>query len=609
MNDTALYCCDDVDRFGIGDNQSLIHSKTRHSFTVIGNDLATLLLRCNRFRTIEAHAREYLRGYRQPDVALPMLEMITQQLHELVATGLLINKDELRQYCLDHAAAADSNSRIDSIGIVTQNRPEDLQRCLTSFIENTRKFGRNNEFVVVDDSEEYEERNTVRQRLLALANASGVKIRYAGFEEKTDFVRALSNESQVPIETLNFALFDPEGFGCSIGANRNALLLDMAGKICLSVDDDVRCRLSPGLDYRPALAIEPLSEFMNIDSFANRAATLETAGLAEVDVLATHEQLLGRTLNGCVKFISDQRGVLDFDFVNAQFLKSLETNSGKVIVTFTGLIGDPGVDIPAVLQPLNRQSHENLMRTESEYNLAFQSRELFKSPSSMVLSRRGSFITAAFGFDGRSLLPPFFPLLRGHDGTFAATLHTCFEGYWGYLPWGILHDSRERRYSEEGVKETVSSLRLSNVLMSLINDFQLSTGIADEEERMSALGRHLSSLGRMRLSEFDEYLRIRLLRSQTAYLSLMEKQLALFSGRPSYWSEDVKWVTSLLSNALSDDSYYVPKDLVRAQSLEEARKLTQRLVSKFGELMSAWPQIFKAASTLKAKGVLLGRPV
>ena len=43
---------------------------------------------------------------------------------------------------------------------------------------------------------------------------------------------------EVPPGVLKFALFGVEGGGCSIGANRNALLLHTSGDMPLSVDDD-----------------------------------------------------------------------------------------------------------------------------------------------------------------------------------------------------------------------------------------------------------------------------------------------------------------------------------------------------------------------------------
>jgi len=299
--------------------------------------------------------------------------------------------------------------------------------------------------------------------------------------------------------------------------------------------------------------------------------------------------------------------LLQLDSVNPQFLKALADGRGRVLITFSGLAGDPGVNLPPTLQPLNEVSHETLMRSREQYEVACRSRELLKAPSAMILSRRGAFVTAAFGFDNRSLLPPFFPLLKGQDGTFGATLHKCFlQGYWGYLPWAILHSpSDDRSYSSETTRKILGSVRMCNIVTALINEFQFSPIVSDDPGRLCALAKYLVSLGSMKMEDFEEFVRLSLFRAQTAYLTLMEKQLVLFSEQPDFWAADVRDAMSLIKKSLLDPAYTIPEDLLLNRSEDDARELTQKLVLRFGELLGSWPAMISSTRDLLARGVNL----
>jgi len=65
----------------------------------------------------------------------------------------------------------------------------------------------------------------------------------------------------------------------------------------------------------------------------------------------------------------------------------------------------------------------------------------------------------------------------------------------------------------------------------------------------------------------------------------------------------------LLSKATSTEDYLVPRDLRHGRDAEEARRLSQELVARFGELLEAWPAIAAAARRLRANGCRLTDPI
>src|SRR4051794_18006300 len=94
---------------------------------------------------------------------------------------------------------------ISTITIPTRNRVDGLQRTLESFVENCRRFGRNTEFVVADDSGDPSVRARCRQMLSRLGRSHAVPIRYIGFEEKIRFAKQLMDGGKIPADVVKFA--------------------------------------------------------------------------------------------------------------------------------------------------------------------------------------------------------------------------------------------------------------------------------------------------------------------------------------------------------------------------------------------------------------------
>src|SRR5262249_42013661 len=136
--------------------------------------------------------------------------------------------------------------RITVVGYTTCNRVEGLQRCLSSYARNMKRYGRASDMVVVDDSRQLATRNSCRQMLQSLKRQYETDIRYGGLEEKLLFTKQLINSGSVPPDVLKFALFDTEQSRMTTsGANRNALLLDNLGEPVVSIDDDTICCIAP----------------------------------------------------------------------------------------------------------------------------------------------------------------------------------------------------------------------------------------------------------------------------------------------------------------------------------------------------------------------------
>src|SRR5690606_6257140 len=185
--------------------------------------------------------------------------------------------------------------------------------------------------------------------LRSISRFHGVPIRYAGLEEKRDFARALGGCTDAAPQTIEFALFGSDSIERRSGANRNLLLLDTVDRLCFSADDDTACRVfhPPERDEGTLEVHYPASNVWDghgrpCDFVWRLQGDLDAAVLAArvepVDVLALHEQLLGRRVVDIEKEFSGH-------VVHRGRMPPRGTDPGaRVMFTMTGLLGDIGLE-------------------------------------------------------------------------------------------------------------------------------------------------------------------------------------------------------------------------------------------------------------------------
>src|SRR5687767_10299813 len=114
-------------------------------------------------------------------------------------------KDREREF----HSLADPTAPIATVAIPTCDRLGTLLRCLSSYIQNCRKFGRKNDFFISDDSRLPATPSTNERKKEALTRVRkelGASVFYAGAAEKKSYASALSRAAGVPLEVVEFAL-------------------------------------------------------------------------------------------------------------------------------------------------------------------------------------------------------------------------------------------------------------------------------------------------------------------------------------------------------------------------------------------------------------------
>jgi hypothetical protein len=490
-------------------------------------------------------------------------------------------------------------ARFAAVGVPTRDRPECLRRCLLGHLESARRHGRDNDFVVVDDAGTDSARAATRELLRELAGHWGANVFYAGPRERAGFAEALARRAGLPEGPVRFALLNDGGWPVATGASRNALLLHAAGDLLLQVDDDTLCLIAPApltLPSPPAggegrvrgaragLAFSPRPDPTEFWFPDGDGPVLPPDTPAGADLLAVHEELLGKTVPG--------------------------PQGGPVLATAAGVAGDSGMGTAAYFLLLDGASRARLLRSPEGYRAALTGRRLLRAATQATVCRPGVCMALNLGLDNRRLLPPFLPAMRNQDGVFAALLRACFpDALFGFLPWTVLHEPPSPRPSlADGLRESVMGVRTGQALQVLIG--ALAPGLAGPgaAERLRTLGARLEELGSTAAAAFAECLNA-VLRAQMSGLAVrLEGLLHQHGGQPAYWADDMCCLLSALREALPQSGWAAPTDLRAAFDTARAGELFRQLVRQFGQLLRVWPDLCQAALDLRARGTRLAVP-
>jgi hypothetical protein len=604
----ARYCSTGEQQISVGRNLKLIQGRS-HPPQMVENEISDLLDRCQTFRTLDEHAELFLRSTmsRQyvPDPSLTT--DIKEQLSELIARGLLISDEEVLASIAGQADSQRGGESIATVGIVTRDRLKSLTRCLVSFIENGKHFGRTNDFVIMDDSQASEAREGTREALRQIKNKYGVRISYSGLEEKQHFAQTLASNGALPPHVVDFALSNPERCERSTGANRNALFLHSVGDLIYSADDDTVSQVSQHPAENQEIAFGSSDDFLEYSFYSDHDASLRSARFVTQDILSLHEQLLGKSVSECAGEFGGVSAV-NIDHVTPQFIQQLLSDKTKISMTLCGVIGDAGIASPLPYLVLRPEMRERLVQSESVYRSACTSREVKRLVNrSVVTNGLWGFQTLSAAFDNRDLLPPFFPVQYGQDSLFGVTLRECFKNdLIGHVPWAILHEPLElRSFPLRFAKEDATALPTVSIISACISFSQSFPKGIIEEQRLRLLGQHLMQLGKLPLSEFEDVLRAIVWKSQGDFAFRLESYLSLYKDSPTYWATDVRCFLDTLFEAMLKEEYIVPRELLGGRGLEEARTASRRLAYRFGELLYWWPEMIATSKDLRNKGTRL----
>lgn len=584
----------------IGQHLRLFESANGGKRIFLSEERAAILRVCERLRPLDEHAQMARLRLRDRFRDLPMDEILGH-LRALRDDGLLESTADLearvRPPIGEHRTVS-----IETVGVLTANRPTGLRRVVTTTAENAARHGRRVQFVVADDSND-EGRQANLAALAEIKRRFGVGVAYAGPTEKASYARRLAEHCDVPLDVVMSAFRRPAGWPPAPGANRNVLLLHTVGEAFLSLDDDMVCRIGRLPEEAPGLALSGESDPTHWWFYANPETTIAQTQFVDADLLALHESLLGMNVG---RLASEQLGTgqLDLDGLTDGFLENMDVDGGAVTFTMAGVLGDSGLRESLPFFYVEGPTLERLFRAEGGHRAAMASRQMARGVLRTTISDTDFCIGMNIGLDNRGLLPPFQTAARNEDGIFAQMVRSTIPGsFIGFLPRTLLHDPVIRRHYEiERFHESVGALEAADALLDVMKSWPHPPVRSTPRRRLMALGAFLVELGTAPAAEFEQELRSAWLGRCSWEAAYIEKALKDHGDRqPASWSADLQTYLEALQARLDSDPSPAPGELA-GRPPEEGRAVMQRFLEDFGRLLQAWPDLVEGARELRLGG-------
>lgn len=473
---------------------------------------------------------------------------------------------------------------ISALAVPTKDRPEMLDRALAAWIENLHDRA-TPDIVIADESD----RRSADVRAVAERHATA----YAGRVYLLDAAFRARLAEKLPAEA-RFALGFPSGRGkdegvVRTGVNRNTILLALAGRAAMSVDDDVLpvyrefddadSGIVVNADLRPhdIVAAADLSECENLGVRSPR------------DGYALHAELLGRS---CREVIGSGHARIESP-VDPEFVARYLSESSRVAVVASGYWGDLGTSAPFYLLDARDRTDAEAFDEDRYEQCAESTAGMRGVPATSIGA--GSFVGGQVSFDARSVLPPFSPRGRNQDGLWSVCLSALHPaGIAAYPSISIKHAPADARKPDRDALVRWNP-RVNDLLILLVNSFR--AGLRPGDDAYRVIGSGIAGLGSGPRGEFRAYLAELVAHAFAGRIAALEAQYGLFSGQPAAWGEDCIAAIEYARIQLEKPGFWLPADGPRDED-EFAG-----FVRSFGDAISAWPEAFAAAKA--AAGELL----
>jgi len=505
--------------------------------------------------------------------------------------GLLLSAEDLRSVPCEPGLG---EIKIESLGIPTSGNVERLRRAIKSHVNNSRNHGTLHPIYVAASQSPENLKNAIGE----LEREEQAQIFTYDKEKVNHVIQSLVQRSGVPEKVVNFSLSDPFQTGFSCGANRNFLFMRNAGKAYASIDDDVVVAPRQPASLREGFALYASRDAFRRDFHPDINAACKSLVESSESMFSAHEKILGFSQQ---HLLHEHRlcGVLGNP---GRFLARWKRGKGRVVATFCGHAGDPGIPTSVYFLSLTGKNLERLTASESIYEEAMLHGVQSAVAQSLLVGDATMTPGMAFAQDARTILPPFFPVLHAEDYSWGAALWHCLpDALVGQLPFAVRHDpGGERRLKNPQsllAGPPVGVFEFAHLLRSVIFSAAPPVGVWDPERRMEALGRYLVEIGSSSERDYLDFIHPKIVAMKSAELSWLEHLRLDQAPECDGWHRDVESYLQMTQQALALPDFDVPMDMWKFGKAATVRPMIQGLLRSYGELLIAWPSLFEAART------------
>jgi hypothetical protein len=570
----------ELDRTAYDKETDIITRLDSGARVLMPRESADLLLQLDSFRGLHEH-------FNQSQLDPGELPKFIQFYENCAGAGLLLEREDfLAGLASAHSEDGSAPAGLFGVFIRTCERPAYLERILASL----QRPGAGRVFVL-DDSRDAEARRANAAIVEKFARDAAPSVFYLGEEWQRGFIARLVAAYPDHEEVIRYLLEPrPEGV-FSAGRVLNLAMLALAGKRVLTYDDDYivdRCWQHPEAEHGVLRIAGERAHCLQ--GFATEDDMFGMSRDLQLDPVAEHEALLGRTVSSMLSLVQQTPHSVCLTGVGGSFARKLGPDS-RILTTGNGVMGKP-IAPDGLLGWLAGVNTIPVWAPGKDYQGWLEGDHIFTSHKSPTISQTTFGIPV--GIDNSNLMPPTLPEGRREDSLFTFMLHHAHSaGVHFEFPWAVSHERDPLQWRWATVEKPQAMALAQFIMLCLQETVSSSVGRGSAEAALATFGATLKerSLQSERSLRRDLLKRFQVITSQH-HVRLMEVLQRPDMVDPAV-AADVERALQVSreyqqrqpARVLWEDSH-CPTDA--AQQLNWVRENLQL----FGQALEVWPELW-----------------
>jgi hypothetical protein len=592
-----LVAFDHCKAYPVPDGNLLLHNTQNGKRAMVRPEVYASLLRCGKFQTIDQHVANIIES--NPGMQGQQADM-HNVLQSMLDAGVMISAKNLCDRLKRKSKTADGEKETAApvVTIITWERPEALERLLTSIITNcdTEKLHR---LYVIDDSRKAE--NINRNQALVAKFAAEVKtpLHYFGQDEQQSFLGDLTKLLPEHENAIRF-LADQSMWRdhWTSGLARNLALLLSCGRRLVMMDDDTVCDVYSAGQLKPNITFS--DDPREAEFFSSEQGWASQHQEINPDPVNRHMQCLGLSFSEALNVLG-QNHLKAAGFTNTSALLTSDLNmDSPVLMTECGSLGCPGTGSNTWLPDMAPEALKRMLASEQKTDDALNKRFVWLGRNQPHFSPRSN-MSAMTGFDNRQLLPPYLPIARGEDRLFGNMLDYIFPSSVTLdYPWAVPHLPIPQREWREQDKDFKQGDSFPMFFFDQVIEQKSSCLASSPGERLLTLSAWFKDLATAPNESLAAMYQDSRLRDSSQQLQKLSKLLTEGESAPADWQDYLKNGIEQLNADLDQASRedFPVKGIPQTMEGNELIAFWKETWVDFATALNAWPEIRKAAAEI-----------
>lgn len=574
----------------------LLHNTRTGRRAMVMPEVYASLLHCSQFKTLDQHTARIIEL--NPGMQGHQAD-IRNVLDSMLENGMMVSakatSNRLKRKS-DTAVQCEATSPV--VAIITWERPEALERLLSSIVTNC-ETGNIQRLYVIDDSRKAENINKNQALVEKFTSDIGAPLHYFGQDEQQALLENLANRLPEHENAIRF-LADQSRWRdrWTSGLARNLALLLSCGHRLVVMDDDTICDVYDPQMPKPDITFS--DQAREAEFFANEQEWAARHQLLNPDPVNRHMQCLGLSFSQALGVLG-QNHLKPAGFADATALMVSELQmDSPILVTECGSLGCPGTNNNTWLPEMASYSLKRLLASSEKTTHALTTRKVWSGRSQPHLSPRAN-MSQITGFDNRQMLPPYLPIMRGEDRLFGHMLDFVHPlSLTLDYPWAVPHlPIPDREWSERDLDFTPAD-SFPMFFIELVTEQKSSCLGTTAAERLTVLSSWFKGLAVASNAALAAIYRDKRLLNTSEQLKQLGDLLAGAEAAPTAWKDylenGIKQLNVELERASRED--FPVRGFIDSMEGDELIIFWKDVWAGFAAALNAWPEIREAAAAI-----------